>query len=65
MPEPRCGSWNTDWLGHVEYLHNDSGNSGGLVGGITNGVRFDTTIDTTSRHLTVDTVRAGLGYQFR
>lgn len=56
--------WNSNWIGRVEYLHYDFGNAGSTIGGLTNGVLFEYTVDTTSRHLTVDTVRAGVDYQF-
>jgi outer membrane immunogenic protein len=56
--------WNSNWLGRVEYLHYDFGSFGSTVGGLTNGAIFDLTADTMSHHMTVDTVRAGVDYQF-
>jgi outer membrane immunogenic protein len=48
--------WDTNWLGRVEYLHYDFGDSGSS--GSTSGSSF------ASDHLTVDVVRAGLSYKF-
>lgn len=56
--EARLG--NTNWLGRVEYLHYDFGNSGSLTsltpaGGVITA--------SNSGHLTIDMVRAGLSYK--
>jgi outer membrane immunogenic protein len=48
--------WDTNWLGRVEYLHYDFGDSGNFAS--TDGPGF------TSGRLTVDVVRAGLSYKF-
>jgi opacity protein-like surface antigen len=48
--------WNTNWLGRVEYLHYDFGDSGSSFDNT--GVLFS------SGHLTTDVVRAGLSYKF-
>ena len=48
--------WNSNWLGRIEYLHYDFGNSGN---------NFDPTgVTFSSGHLTTDVVRAGLSYKF-
>ena len=44
--------WNSNWLGRIEYLHYDFGDSGSS--GLTS----------SSGHLTTDVVRAGLSYKF-
>jgi opacity protein-like surface antigen len=52
--------WDTNWLGRVEYLHydfGDSGSSASVFGG-TPGTSF------ASGRLTADVVRAGLSYKF-
>jgi opacity protein-like surface antigen len=56
--------WNSNWLVRGEYLHYDFGNSGSTIESATNGTQVIVFIDQTSRHLTVDTVRAGLSYKF-
>jgi outer membrane immunogenic protein len=57
--------WNTNWLARIEYLHYDFGNSGGLSSGFTsNGALDALATSVTSRHLTADVVRAGVGYKF-
>jgi outer membrane immunogenic protein len=48
--------WNTNWLGRIEYLHYDFGDSGSSFD--SGGVTFS------SGHLTTDVVRAGLSYKF-
>jgi opacity protein-like surface antigen len=60
--EMRLGTSN--WLVRGEYLHYDFGNSGSLNESATNGTRVIVFADQTSRHLTVETVRAGLSYKF-
>jgi opacity protein-like surface antigen len=56
--------WNTNWLARVEYLHYDFGNSGAFSSGFTSGAVTGLFTSTTSRHLTADVVRAGIGYKF-
>jgi outer membrane immunogenic protein len=57
--------WNTNWLARIEYLHYDFGNSGGLSSGFTSSGALDAlATSVTSRHLTADVVRAGVGYKF-
>jgi opacity protein-like surface antigen len=56
--------WNTNWLARVEYLHYDFGNSGGSFSALASGGVTDIFLSTTSRHLTADVVRAGIGYKF-
>ena len=48
--------WNSNWLGRLEYLHYDFGDSGSSFDD--SGVTFS------SGHLTTDVVRAGLSYKF-
>jgi outer membrane immunogenic protein len=48
--------WDTNWLGRVEYLHYDFGDSGSSASSFGDGF--------SSGHLTVDVVRAGLSYKF-
>jgi opacity protein-like surface antigen len=48
--------WNSNWLGRIEYLHYDFGDSGSSFDD--SGVTFS------SGHLTTDVVRAGLSYKF-
>jgi opacity protein-like surface antigen len=48
--------WNSNWLGRIEYLHYDFGDSGSSFDN--SGVTFS------SGHLTTDVVRAGLSYKF-
>ena len=48
--------WNSNWLGRIEYLHYDFGDSGSTFDDA--GVTFS------SGHLTTDVVRAGLSYKF-
>jgi opacity protein-like surface antigen len=52
--------WDTNWLGRVEYLHYDFGDSGSFAStfGGTPGSSF------ASGRLTADVVRAGLSYKF-
>jgi outer membrane immunogenic protein len=48
--------WNSNWLGRIEYLHYDFGNSGN---------NFDPTgVTFSSGHLSTDVVRGGLSYKF-
>jgi outer membrane immunogenic protein len=58
--EARLG--NTNWLGRIEYLHYDFGNTGSF-----NGDRINTAITLASPfdsgHVTADVVRAGLSYK--
>lgn len=56
--------WNTNWLARVEYLHYDFGNSGSTLGIISSGAISEVLVSTTSQHLTVDAVRAGVTYKF-
>jgi opacity protein-like surface antigen len=57
--------WNSNWLARLEYLHYDFGNSGATLTGF-NSTEFGLEVDSlmTSRHLTADVVRAGIGYKF-
>jgi opacity protein-like surface antigen len=57
--------WNSNWLARLEYLHYDFGDSGAVLTGF-NSTQFGLEIDSlvTSRHLTADVVRAGIGYKF-
>ncbi len=48
--------WNSNWLGRIEYLHYDFGDSGS---DFNNGA-----VTFSSGHLTTDVVRAGLSYKF-
>src|SRR5262249_58227040 len=52
--------WDTNWIGRVEYLHYDFGDSGSSASafGGTPGTSF------ASGRLTADVVRAGLSYKF-
>jgi opacity protein-like surface antigen len=56
--EARLG--NTNWLGRVEYLHYDFGNSGSFTQFTPAGV---VATASSSGHLTVDVVRAGVSYK--
>ncbi len=48
--------WNTNWLGRIEYLHYDFGDSGSSFNVAGN-------FNQTSGHLTTDVLRAGLSYK--
>jgi len=56
--------WNTNWLARLEYLHYDFGSSANVFTGETGPLGSILSSSTTSRHLTADVVRAGLGYKF-
>ncbi len=58
--ETRLG--NTNWLGRLEYLHYDFGNSGSVASFDATGAPLPGA--TSSGHLTVDVVRAGASYKF-
>jgi opacity protein-like surface antigen len=58
--EMRLG--NTNWLGRVEYLHYDFGNSGSATG-VFPPFTANTTAALTSGRLTADVVRAGVSYK--
>jgi opacity protein-like surface antigen len=47
--------WDTNWLGRIEYLHYDFGQA--------QPTSFSDGFGTTSGHLTVDVIRAGLSYK--
>jgi opacity protein-like surface antigen len=56
--------WNSNWTARLEYLHYDFGNSGSNTGSfVINGIS-ELVLNTTSRHLTTDVVRTGIGYKF-
>ena len=59
--EVRLG--NTNWLGRVEYLHYDFGNSGSFSGTFFPFNTYITTTALSSGHLTTDVVRAGVSYK--
>ena len=55
-----------NWVGRVEYLHYDFGDSGGQQQppGFAPGIATTALASFTSGHLTVDVVRAGLSFKF-
>jgi len=55
--------WNSNWLLRLEYLHYDFGDSGSESEFATSGA-LSATFTSTTGHLTVDVVRAGLSYKF-
>jgi opacity protein-like surface antigen len=59
--EARLG--NTNWLGRVEYLHYDFGNTGAFSGTFFANNTYVTTTALSSGRLTADVVRAGVSYK--
>jgi opacity protein-like surface antigen len=55
--------WDSNWLARVEYLHYDFGDSRS-VSQVFSLPPFSGSLSSTSGHLTVDVVRAGLSYKF-
>jgi opacity protein-like surface antigen len=55
--------WDTNWLGRIEYLHYDFGDSGGTSEVDATGGVVTFTSSNPSGHLTTDLVRAALSYK--